>query len=484
MSLRINTNVPAMTAMRYLSQTDAMMSGSVTRLATGLRINTAADDPAGLIISEGLRSQIKGIEQASRNVQDAVNMARTAEGAMDEISRLLRDVRGLAVHSANTATIDAAQLEANQTQVRSVVDSIRRIAEQTTWGSKRLLNGSSGVSTSVTRTDLVSSAFVGSTFNGATVRTGSITIDQTTAATRTTTGALATTFASTGATVGAGTFVLNGQAFTVQAGMTVNDVLAMVNQQSATTGVSATVAGTPLQFTLTSTKFGSRYPINYLETGTILNNGSGATPAVGANAVYDVTVPVEPSGTQTETFTGGVGPNDDGLTLTSPSGNKLVVTVAGNAVGAATVVGQLNVGSMRFQIGSNSDQATTFSIPSVDPSRLGTAAVAGQNLSTIDLRSPQGARDAMAIIDDAISQLSALRGNLGSFQKNFLESTGRSLAVAQENITASESQIRDADLAKEMTEFTKVQILRQSGVSVLAQANQAPQSVLQLLRGG
>jgi len=484
LSLRINTNVSALTAMRHLNNTESMMETSVTRLSTGLRINNAADDPAGLIISEGLRTQIKGIEQANRNVQDAVNMAKTAESALDEVSRLLRDLRALAVHSSNTATIDASQLQANQQQVRNIIDSIDRIATQTSWGTKKLLNGAAGVQSAITRTDLVSSLYIGPEFNGEPVQSGNVSMTRTTAATQTSTGAMSTTFASASSTVNAGTFVINGRTFTVQANQTVAEVAQMINLASGETGVSASVvpSGANVAMQLTSVKYGSQFPISYLETSTILNGGSGTTPAVGADAVYTVTVPTT-NGNQTETFTGGLGPGIDGLTLTSPSGNRLVVTPSGNSTAGATTIGQITVGSMRFQIGPNADQAALFSIPSMFANMLGTAAVSGQNVSTIDVTSQQGALNAMSIVDDAVSQMGLLRGNLGSFQKNFLESTARSLEVAQENLTASESQIRDADVAREMSDYTKVQILRESGIAVLAQANKAPQSILSLLRG-
>ncbi|MCW5936069.1 MAG: hypothetical protein KIT11_02020 [Fimbriimonadaceae bacterium] len=482
MSLRINTNIPALTAMRHLGMTDAMMQDSVTRLSTGLRINSAGDDPAGLIISEGLRTQIKSIEQAARNTQDAVNMTRTAEAAMEEISTLLRDIRSLAVHASNTATVDAAQLEADQSQIRSTIDSINRIASQTSWGTKKLLNGSAGISTNVVRNDLVSSLYIGSEFGGEVVRTGVVNMNQTTAASQTTTGPLSQTFAGTGSTLAAGTFVINGYGFNVQNGDTLSNVVAMINVASNNTGVSASL-GAGNAVVLTSTKFGSRFPINFMDASPgLLNGGNSATPAVGADAVYDVTVPIEPTGTKTETFTGGLGTLDDGLTLTSPSGNRMVVTPAGNATAAATDIGQVYVGSMRFQIGANASQGVTFSIPNVAADRLGVGIFSGESLATLDVRSQQGAQRAMQIIDTAIQQLASLRGDLGSFQKNFLESTTRSLAVSKENVTASESEIRDADIAKEMTEFTKVQILRQSGISVLAQASRAPQSVLQLLQ--
>jgi flagellin len=475
-----------MTALRHLNITDEQLHGVTTRLATGLRINSAGDDPAGMIISEGLRAHIKGLDQALRNTQDAVNMAKTAEGALDEVQRLILSVRSLAIHSANTATVDANQLEANQAQVRSVLQSIDRIATHTTWGTKKLLNGSAGATAGVTRTDLVNSLFIGGEFNGQTVADGPITITRVTQATQTTTGPMATVYADANAVVNAGTFVLNGTTFTVQPGESVSDVAAKINEKASSSGVQASIVanGGGVSIQLTSTKYGSNFPISYLETSDILNGGAGSNPAAGLDAVFTVEVSVEPSGTTTETFTGGQGPGVDGLTLTSASGNKMVVSAAGNNTAAATVVGQLTVGTMRFQIGALSGQNVDFSIPSFYAKDLGLSAVAGKSLADVDLTTAQGAQDAIRIIDDAISNVALLRGDLGSFQKNFLESTTRSLAIASENMTASESMIRDADIAKEMTEFTKVQILRQSGMAVLAQANQSAQSVLSLLGRG
>lgn len=484
MSLRINTNVPAMTAMRQLQINEQTMQGSITRLSTGLRINSAGDDPAGMIISESLRSQIKGVQQAVRNSQDAVNMTKTAEGALEEVSRLLLSLRAVAVGSANTAVMDNNQLQANQMQIREAVRSLERISDQTAWGNRKLLNGATGAVANITNTNLVSSAFFGGEMNGLTMRSGPITMQQTTAATRTTTGAMATTFADGGSAVNTGTFAINGVSFSVTAGMTVNDVVSLINQQSNLTNVTATfTAGSGV--TLTSTKFGANYPIRYTETNAMLNGGNPSTPALGVNAVYNVTVPAEPSpNTATEVFTGGQGPETDGLTLTSPTGNRIVVTSAGNATGALTTIGSVNVGAVRFQIGSNASQFASFSLPSVDPTQLGTGVVMGQSIASLDVTTEAGATNAIRIIDAAISQMATVRGRLGSFQQNFLQSNIRSLGVAEENLTASESLIRDADMAAEMTEYTKVQILRQSTMAVLAQANQAPQSVLSLLRGG
>jgi flagellin len=144
MSFRVNNNITAMNALRNLSANNVEFSKSINRLSTGLRINSAADDPAGLIVSENFRAQIGGLEQALRNNQDAVNYAKTAEGALDEVSRLLRDARALAVGAANSGTMSASQIQANQNQLQSIANSITRISSMTQFGTKKILDGSSG----------------------------------------------------------------------------------------------------------------------------------------------------------------------------------------------------------------------------------------------------------------------------------------------------------------------------------------------------
>ncbi len=483
MSLRINTNIPAMTAMRQLDIHESSLQGAITRLSTGLRINSAADDPAGMIVSEGLRAQIKGVQQAIRNSQDAVNMAKTAEGALEEVSRLLQSMRALAVSSANTAVVDANQLQANQNQLRNIVASLNRIAEHTGWGSKKLLNGASGTVASITNTANVSGLYLGGTINGETVRSGPLSLTRVAAATQTAIAPMATTFAASTSPVNQGVIAINGVSFTTEPGETIGSLLAKINAKSNLTGVTAT--HTPgAGIGLTANEYGSRFGIQYTETSNILNGGAGATGVTGQDAIFDLTVPTEPSpSTQVERFTGGQGPGVSGLTLTSPNGNRMTITPAGNATAGATLIGSVSVGAVRFQIGANANQFASFSLPSVFANDLGTDVFSGQSIDSIDLTTELGATQAIQIIDSAVQQLGALRGALGSFQQNFLESNVRSLGVAEENLTSSESAIRDADMAREMTEFTKINILRQSGMAVLAQASRSPQDVLQLLRG-
>ncbi|HZH98918.1 MAG TPA: flagellin [Fimbriimonadaceae bacterium] len=482
MSLRINSNLSAMGALRNLQQTNLEMNGSITRLSTGLRINNAADDPAGLIISEGMRTQLRGIGQALRNSQDAINMAKTAEGALDEVQRLLRDVRALAVHSANSGAIDNNALQANQTQIRSTLQSINRIAEQTTFGSKKLLDGSAGIMANVTNASFSSGIGVSGTFAGESISSGPVTVTRVTAATKPAV-TMGKGFAnSTAIVTTSGSFVINGYSINSSGTETVQSLVAKINEISSTTGVVAQITGTsPVTIALQNTSYGARNSINFFDPSNVIHNASSAS-STGVDAVYNVSMTTS-AGVTTVPFTGGRGPGDSGLRLGDSNGNVIQITETGNSTTGATQIGFVTAGAVKFQIGANTDQSVSFSMPVVFANRLGTGAIGGKSLADLDVTTPQGAQDAMKIIDDAVSQLAKLRGDLGSFQKNFMESNIRSLGVANENLTSSESSIRDADMAEEMTRYTRLQILTQSGMSVLAQANQLPQNVLQLLRG-
>lgn len=486
MSLRINNNIPAMTALRNLQTNSAGYQGVVERLSSGLRINTAADDPAGLIVSEGMRAQIKGIEQANRNAQDAVNMSKTAEGAMDEIQRLLRDMRALAVNSANTAVVDANTLQANQAQIRSSIESINRIAEQTQFGTKRLLDGTAGVQANITSGGNLSSVFMGGTFAGESITSGPMTVQKVSAATRAQT-ALTNAFASANAVVStAGTFVINGYSFNTTGTETLQSLVNRINAASNATNVTAQIVpnGPGVSVTLTQNTYGAQFSVNCFDANNILNGSSTAT-STGSDAVFSVSATTTGNpAVRTALFTGGRGPGESGLKLTDNYGNTFQLTEVGNAgLASATAVAQITEGNVRFQIGAFADQSVSFGMPNCFANRLGVNAVSNQSIETLDVTTQTGSSDAMKIIDDAITQLARMRGELGSFQKNFLESTQRSLDIAKENLTSTESSIRDADMAAEITEYTRIQILQQSGMSVLAQANQIPQQIVQLLRG-
>jgi flagellin len=492
MSLRINTNTTAMNALRNLTNVSDNFARSIERLSSGLRINRGADDPAGLIISENLRAQIVGLAQATANAQDAANLVKTAEGALNEIHNLLRTMRQLAVHAANTGVNDLTAVQADQTQIRSALESLNRIAEQTQFGTKKLLDGTAGISAQVTDTARLAGIFMGSTFNGQIVQSGSVTITVNTVATRATVAGTATYVSvnSSISTVGGGTngaggtVVINGQSITVTGNDTVQTLIDRINALTSVTGVSAMFSfgnGSGVVF-LTQVNYGAQFRIEANQSATLLFSSGTTSFSAGVDAVVNVQVTTS-AGVTSAAFTGGRAAGDSGLRVKDAYGNTLLLTEAGNSTSVTNQrVAVVSAQSLVFQIGANAGQVARVSLRDTRASQLGTTVVAGKSLQDIDVTTQQGAQDAIRIIDEAISQISQLRGNIGAFQKQVLESTMRSLNVARENLAASESAIRDTDMAEEVMNYTKLQILQQAGMAVLAQANAAPQSVLSLLR--
>ncbi len=472
MSFRINTNVLAMNTLRNLGNSGIEMEKAMTRLSTGLRINSAAEDPAGLIASEQFRAQLAGIDQAVRNNQDASNYAKTAEGALSEVNKLLNDARALAVASASGATLTDAQRQANQQQLNSIVSSINRIASTTSFGGKKLLDGSAGVTATSTNAANARSISLSGTFAGSTVTSsGNISVDITTAATKAT-GTGTTALVGTAAMSAAGSATVNGVTVSWTTADTTADVVGKINQISSQTGVVAALNGTN-NLVLSQTSYGSDGKVNLVDTSGLLGFAGNVLNASGTDAVADVTI-----GTDTVSFASG-----KGLNLRDNSGNSISLgEVFGNTNGGNTVVGYVSAGSASFQVGANVGETVGLALNNFSASTLGSGVVSGANLSTLSLLNDAGSNDAMEVIDKAIGEVSTARGNIGNFIRNTLETNVRSLGVQRENVAATESAIRDIDVATEMTNYTKLQILQQSGLAMLAQANAAPQSVLSLLR--
>ncbi len=490
MSLRINTNIQAQNALRNVGLTSDAIGRTIERLASGLRVNRAADDPAGLIISENLRSQIAGLQQAINNAQDATNMIKTAEAALDEVHTALRTMRQLVLHAANTGVNDYAALMADQTQIRSLIDSINRIADQTAFGTKKLLDGTSGITAQVTNPQLISGVFIGGIVAGSATATGYITINiaaanRATRAVYTGTVDYATT---TGFLPSSGSVVINGYSIQATTSDTLLSFVDKINAISNLTGVSAEIVqvGANYRIRLRQNEYGSQYRIQFHDSAGLISTAGTSANVAGTDAVASVTINTA-AGVTTVTFTGGRGTGDSGLRLSDAYGNVIMLTEAGNSFDYAGSgdqrVALVTAGMLQFQVGANAGQFVRFSLMDVHASRLGTTVVPGKSLASIDVTQQGSTDEALRIIDAAISEISKMRGDMGSFQRYVLESNIRSLNVARENVMASESTIRDADFAAEITAFTKQQILMQSGMSVLAQANSLPQTVLSLLRG-
>jgi flagellin len=389
MGLRINQNIAAMNSYRNLSATDNQMSKSLEKLSSGFRINRAADDAAGLAISEGLRSQVGGLKVAVRNSQDGISVVQTAEGALTEVHSILQRVRDLAVQAGNDSN-NTQSRAAIKTESDSLVAELGRIAQSTNFNGIDLLKGNgaggvlkfqvgaSGSTNSVIDVDL-SAANVSSiaTGLGAAVSGATASVLKPTDVT----GSVVFTLGSTG------------------------------NYETVTTAASVGAAGTILTVQALADK---------------LNADTNFAPK---------------------------------MTASVDSNNQLVVQAKdGRAVfGGAT-------GGTHASAGTG----------------LGVSAVAGSGTG-LDFSTSALARQSIGRLDTAIQNVSTARAGLGALQNRF-EHTINNLNVSVENLSASESRIRDADMAQEMMQFTRNQILSQAGTAMLAQANQGSQGVLQLLR--
>ena len=472
MSFRINNNIGAQRAFNSVSQTNYEIGKSMNRLSKGLRIADASDDPAGLISSELFRAQLSSMDQAMRNNNEALNYAKTAENGLGEMNKLLSDARSLAVASGNSATLTATQLSANQDQLNSIVSSINRIAGSVTYSGRKLLDGSAGVTTQVSNGSKVSGFSFGGTANTTTItQSGMITINQTvaaTAATYTSTSTLSTGVVTTG------NVALNGVQFTLAAGSSLASVAAQFNAASGQTGVTAAVGTNNIVFTQTQT--GTNRSVNFTDqNGSLSTAANTQARAVGVDATATISV-----GGQSVLFTGGQ-QGADGLTLQDINGNKLNITSGGNTVNTQ-LLGQVVAADSTFQIGFERTTTANLALRNMSAGQLGSGVVSGLTVNNLDVTTSTGAQNALAVLDKAIDEVSQMRGRIGNFQRNVVETQQRSLSSMRENLANSESSIRDLDVAAEMTNYTKFQVMQQAGLSILGQANQQGQSVLSLLR--
>ena len=270
MSFSITTNIAANGALNNVSNTQMELNNSIQQLSTGLRINSAADDPSGLIISQRFQAQIGGLNQAITNSQAAVNYAKTADGGLAQISAMLNTARSLAVAAANNATLTSSALQADQEELSSIAASITQISQVTQYGTKNLLDGSAGTSAAITDAAAVSGLSIGGQFGGTILNTGgTITLSSLTSATQATVSSATFAFA-TSTVAAAGTFAINGTTFTTGASTTASDIVNMVNAASNQTGVTASYTSGG-QIAFTTNNYGAGATISLTDaTGTVL----------------------------------------------------------------------------------------------------------------------------------------------------------------------------------------------------------------------
>ncbi len=480
MGLYVNTNISSLNARRALNKTSGGMAKSFQRLASGLRINTAKDDAAGLQIASRLDAQVRGIGAAVRNTNDGISLAQTVEGALDESGNILQRIRELSVQAANDINT-LEDRESIQAEVDQLVSELDRIANTTTFNNQKVLDGS----------------FTGAKFHvGANAReTISVGVQD---ARSDKLGQQARYSSANDIQIEGGAqelqdndVVINGVTIRAtdetddQLSTTLNNASAIskaaaINDSTEFTGVRAIVDSTVVvgsgditAVTLDST---NNLTINgeVITSVRIQNNDSDGTLVNAINAHADDTGVVASLD------------EDHRLVLEAADGRNVEVTVSGNAtrLGIAAAAGTTVTGG-RLTLQSE-DQ---FFMDGNAIDKLGDVGGAGATLfgvngdlsvRNVDLTSREGANTAIEIVDVAISQVSSIRADLGAIQ-NRMESTIRNLQTGAENLSAAKSRIKDADFAHETAEFAKNQILQQAGVSILSQANQAPNVALSLI---
>ena len=582
MALRVNSNIAALNALRHLQHTEQELGKNLERLSSGRKLNHAADGPASLVISEQMKTQISGLGQAIRNSESSISMIQTTEGALNEVSNILINLRQLAVHAANEGTNDEKMLQADQNEVDNLLSTLKNISRNTQFGTRTLLDGSNSATGVVIGNGL---EFVLASDEAKSTHSSGYKVDITQVATRSMMVAahrLSLEEVSPSDPNNAISFVINEGGRTISVDLknnndlrekiesltasakrngtpearvraergiqqliayemqkmaddanmdldifvyrpadnlgpflqnfdTLNDALTEMSRtpgeiNNFINGLDEVIVlrhrqfGSDPGFTVSSTLenyFGENIKSNeavFSVPGRDVEGNIGGSPGInGGGAAMG----------RGQFLTGAPGAEGEGVTIKYGETTDDVIyeifnrsenKVAGlfrREINNETLVGDdvdgfvhVSQNSLVFQIGPNEGQLRRISVDSINPEELAKGIENNsnfQNLAEIDVLDAEAAQDTLLLVDQAIDDVSTMRGNLGSFQRNALEANLHSLRVSKENLTASESMLADTDMAQEMSSLVKNQILLSSGTAMLAQANQVPQSVLQLL---
>ena len=504
MAATINTNVASLTAQRNLGVSQGSLNTSIQRLSSGLRINSAKDDAAGMAISERFTSQIRGLNQAARNANDGISLAQTAEGAMKAAGDMLQRVRELAVQSAN-ASNSASDRQALQQEVNQLVAELDRIAQTTEFNGQKLLDGTFGTSqfqvgANANQTIVAATANLRTSVYGNNQVSGSSAAGVGPTVTQATASAYATN------SVGVGAITINGAlgsaAINVSANEHANKTAESINLQTQYTGVTATArTEVELKFGATGAYAITLESDNKADPKTIsfAVEGTGVT---GSEALSKAVQAINEQSSKTGVVA-SLNKDASGIVLTNATGNTVAVgkTASANS-GDITVTKQvgkgdgssMTVGTSQALAGTDGagaianagyitlDSDKSFSAASTT-NILGVATYnsALKKVADLDITDFGKASHSLKTVDSALQYIAGERAKLGALQARF-ETSIASLNITSENMSASRSRIQDADFAAETANLARAQILQQAGTAMVAQANQIPQGVLALLR--
>ncbi len=488
--MRINHNISALRANNQLVKTNNALDKSLEKLSSGLRINRAADDAAGMAISRKMKTQIAALDQASRNASDGISIIQTAEGALTEVNSMLERMRELAVQAANgTNTLE--DRKSIQAEIDELKEEIKRISETTEFNTKTLLDGSiDNMSYSDnTAVKLISISDA--------VDSGEYTIEVTVEATKAVAKGTASIDADLVITADqAGTININGNEVTIEEGDTMEEVFEKIRSTCDTANIKVFTTDdltAPTDGQIIASPDTAGYDSVPLADNTALvfvSDGYGSDEAID---IYCDNANLKAAlGLTTITATTG---DDAEVTLEAGFSTTATVSVDGNLVkvtdtdgfemvfdtqpGSSAGTGEANVtvldaGPMKLQIGANEDQTMDVRIPKVDPVTLG--------IDSVNICTEEGAQEAITIFDEANTIVTGIRAKLGAYQ-NRLEHAISNLDTTSENMTEALSRIEDVDMAKEMANYTQKNVLAQAGTAMLAQANERTQTILTLLQG-
>ena len=492
MAQMINTNIASLNAQRNLTKSAGSLSTALQRLSSGLRINSAKDDAAGLAIATRFTTQISGMNQAARNANDGISLSQTAEGSLDQVTNNLQRIRDLSVQAAN-ATNSATDRAALNSEASQLIAEIDRVATSSSFNGVKLLDGTFTSQTFQVGADSSSDNQISIT-SISSARSASLGVGSGSSYSTTSAGAavgatalLANALSINGYMVGAAT--ADGVSFVTSSASGIA-IAAALNAISGQSNVTATVAATAVAGTTVTT------PGTALVAGDVLINGVdiGALAAAATNPARggQIASAINAKTTQTgvtatfDTTTGAVA-------LSAADGRNVTVTTTLNATAGVTGLGSGGAGTTTTRsavsLSSTSSAGITISgntaagltASGLTAGYTAATATAGAGVSSLNLTTAAGALSALTIIDSALATVNTSRASLGAYQNRFA-STVANLQTTSENLSASRSRIQDTDFAAETANLTRAQILQQAGTAMLAQANSLPQGVLALLR--
>jgi len=483
--MRINHNIPALKTNNILGKNNLAMEKSLERLSSGYRINCAADDAAGLAISQKMKTQIAGLNQASRNASDGISVIQTAEGALIEVEEMLQRMRELSVQASNGTSTDDDRLQL-QAEVDQLKDEINRISETTEFNTKKLLDGT------VDRRSYSSDPSVEliSLSDAVNVREYKFTPGVAATQAKLTTDTVST---APGEATDVYRMTVNNTDIMIDGASSPSKILDQLNATCSNMGievsfvdkdgntVSASDAdkGTACSLLFQTVDYGTdaKIQVNASEPLAVALGISGGTrSAAGTDCTVELDLSDEGGFTNTST----VSIDGDYVTVRDRDDFEMVFKLSDgagkktqdNPTGVVTVT-VLDAGPMTLQIGANEGQTMEVRIPRVDVTTL--------NIEEANIGTQEGAMEAITLFDAAVNEVSTVRAKLGAYQ-NRLEHAINSLDVSAENLTEALSRIEDTDMAGEMATYTQYQVLTQAATSMLAQANQRPQNILNLLQ--